>query len=69
MREKTNEELNCTTLIELLTLLNDSMEVVEKVAAGEEMDEEIIGRASFLVTQFKNDYSGVAQAAFPRIAD
>jgi len=67
--EKTNEELRLTTLTMLLTLLNDSMEIVEKVAAGEEMDAEITGRASFLVTQFKNDYSGVAEAAFPRIAD
>jgi len=67
--EKTNEQLNLTTLLELLTLLNDSMEIVEKVAAGEEIDVETIGRADFLVTQFKNDYSGVAGAAFPRVED
>ena len=67
--DKTNEELNMSTLIMLLTLLNDSMEVVEKVAAGEEINAEIIGRASFLVTQFKNDYSGVAEAAYPRVDD
>ncbi len=67
MEDIKNEKI--TTLMLLLTLLNDSMEVLAKVAEGEGAEPEIIGRARFLITQFKEDYSGVAEAALPRIED
>jgi len=58
-----------TSLLSILTLLNDSMEVVKKVADNDSIDKKMLSKANTLIAQYKEQCFESEEVIFSRVAD